>query len=75
MINCQHCQKEVIDELFYMRWLEIMHFLMFLELEGQITPATAKYLDNLMMHLKIEAYSEDQLDSLEKDLDTQSGQE
>lgn len=61
-IRCANCDKNVLEDLKWNNWLNLYHFISFLESEETITPQTAEQMINCLMSFKLYATEENNME-------------
>ena len=57
-MRCPECNKDVLGDLKWDNWIKVVNFIRCLELEENITPATAAEMSDCMMSFKTFAMSD-----------------
>jgi len=52
-MRCPECKKNIIEDVKWNDWLELMHFVMFLRMEESISEATYEEMTDKLMTFKM----------------------
>ena len=66
-MRCPSCDKSILSELRWDNWIKVVNFIRCLELEENITPATANEMTESMMSFKLYALGEEGSDPIHVD--------
>lgn len=67
-MRCPSCDKSVLGELKWDNWIKVVNFIRCLELEENITQATAHEMTESMMSFKLYALGEEGIDPINIDV-------